>query len=112
MKTGNHDSKSAKRGEAGKLPARRRPSQISFRFCSRAICGYYRHRSKCRARTGKNGRLSGTEQNKLTMLATVPISDRARGESPEGSTRRRFLFLQGPIGLFFSRLAQRLAGDG
>jgi len=46
------------------------------------------------------------------MLATVPISDRARGESPEGSTRRRFLFLQGPIGLFFSRLAQRLASDG
>jgi capsular polysaccharide export protein len=31
---------------------------------------------------------------------------------PTGASRRSFLFLQGPIGLFFSRLAQRLSADG
>jgi capsular polysaccharide export protein len=34
------------------------------------------------------------------------------GDKPTGVARRRFLFLQGPIGLFFPRLAQRLAADG
>ena len=46
------------------------------------------------------------------MLAIAPTTDRERNEEGSGSTARSFLFLQGPIGLFFSRLAQRLLDDG
>jgi capsular polysaccharide export protein len=46
------------------------------------------------------------------MLATAPIRNREQKEEGSGSTVHRFLFLQGPIGLFFSRLAQRLLDDG
>jgi capsular polysaccharide export protein len=46
------------------------------------------------------------------MLATVPTRDREGREGSVVSARRRFLFLQGPIGPFFSRLAQRLSRDG
>jgi capsular polysaccharide export protein len=46
------------------------------------------------------------------MVATAPMRDRVGRKSSSGSTSRCFLFLQGPIGLFFSRLAQRLLDDG
>jgi capsular polysaccharide export protein len=46
------------------------------------------------------------------MVATAPVTEGERREAREGSARRRFLFLQGPIGLFFSRLARRLSADG
>jgi len=46
------------------------------------------------------------------MAATAPMRDREDRKSTRDATAQRFLFLQGPIGLFFSRLAQRLRDDG
>jgi capsular polysaccharide export protein len=51
------------------------------------------------------------------MQVTVSIKDRegaggSGGSGSGGLRRRHFLFLQGPIGLFFSKLAQRLSDDG
>jgi capsular polysaccharide export protein len=47
------------------------------------------------------------------MLVACPASEKERKDGSSASTaRRRFLFLQGPIGPFFSRLGQRLSRDG
>jgi capsular polysaccharide export protein len=46
------------------------------------------------------------------MVVTAPMGDREGGKGSAGPTMRRFLFLQGPIGLFFSRLGHRLLDDG
>jgi capsular polysaccharide export protein len=46
------------------------------------------------------------------MMANGAVSNRERREAVSAAGRRCFLFLQGPIGLFFSRLARRLRDDG
>ena len=47
------------------------------------------------------------------MLVASPASEKERKDGSSAPTaRRRFLFLQGPIGPFFSRLGQRLSRDG